>query len=108
MGMPASSLAGIVSTDQISGGAGRVQVKSFLDRAEVQAGLQALGVDSTAAQARVDALSDEEVASLADRIEQMPAGGTDVLGVVLVVFLILLLTDILGLTKVFPFTKPVR
>jgi hypothetical protein len=61
--------------------------------------------------ARVAALSDAEVTSLAGKIDSMPAGG-DALGAVLwlalVIFLVLLITDILGLTKVFPFTRPVR
>ena len=61
-----------------------------------------------AARDRVDALSDEEVAVLADRLDQLPAGGTDVLTVALIVFLVLLLTDILGYTKVFPFTRPAQ
>ena len=108
MGMPVSSTAGIVTTDQIQSGVQRDQVRNFLDRADVQARMQALGVDRESAQARVDALSDEEVAKLADRIEKLPAGGSDVLGVLLLVFVILLITDILGLTKVFPFTRSVR
>jgi hypothetical protein len=38
----------------------------------------------------------------------LPAGGVDLLGAVLIVFLVLLLTDILGYTKVFPFTRPAK
>jgi hypothetical protein len=38
----------------------------------------------------------------------LPAGGTDLLGVLLFVFIVLLITDILGFTKVFPFTKPIQ
>jgi len=108
LGMPASSMAGIVPTDQVYASVKRDQVNDFLDRAEVRAKMQALGVDPGAARARVGALSDDEVAALADRIDQLPAGGTDVLGVVLVVFIILLITDILGVTKVFPFVKPMK
>ena len=108
MAMPASSMAGIVTTDRVYAGVERDQVRNFLERADVQSRMQALGVDSAAARARVDALSDEEVASLADRIEQLPAGGHDVVGVLLVIFIVLLITDILGVTKIFPFTKPIR
>jgi hypothetical protein len=56
--------------------------------------------------ARVAALTDDEAAQLAGRIDSLPAGG--ILGLILLVFIILLVTDILGLTKVFPFTRPVR
>lgn len=107
-GMPLPASAGLVATDQIAASAGRDRVKSFLHRAEVQAQMQALGVNPQAALARVDALSDEEIAALAGRLDQLPAGGTDVLGVALVVFIILLITDILGFTKIFPFTRPVQ
>jgi len=108
MSMPASSLAGIVTTDQVYAGVERNQVRNFLGRADVQARMQGLGVDPAAARARVDALGDDEVAALAGRIDELPAGGHDILGVALLVFLILLITDILGLTKIFPFTRPVR
>ena len=107
-GMPLPASAGIVATDQIAASAGRDRVTSFLDRAEVQAQMQALGVNPQAALARVDALSDDEVASLAGRLDQLPAGGTDIVGALLLVFIILLITDILGFTKIFPFTRPVQ
>jgi hypothetical protein len=106
--LPLPASAGIVTTDQIYASAERDQVKNFLDRAEVRTQMKALGVDAGAVRARVDALTDEEVAALAGRIDQAPAGGSDVLGVLLAVFIILLITDILGLTKVFPFTRAVR
>ena len=108
MSMPVSSLAGIVTTDQVTAGVERGQVRSFLDRDDVRARMQELGVDPAAARVRVDALNDDEVAALTGRIDQLPAGGTDILGVALFVFLVLLITDILGYTKVFPFTKPVQ
>ena len=107
-GMPLPASAGIIATDQVATSAERDRVKSFLDRAEVRERMQALGVSLQAARERVDALSDEEVAALAGRLDQLPAGGTDVLGVALIVFLVLLLTDILGYTKIFPFTRPVQ
>jgi hypothetical protein len=108
LGMPASSFAGIVPTDQVYAGVKRGQVRSFLERAEVRAKMHALGVDPEAARARVDALSDDEVARLAGEIDQLAAGGTDILGALLVVFIVLLITDILGFTKIFPFTRPVK
>lgn len=106
-GMPLPASAGIIATDQVATSAERDRVKSFLDRAEVQAQIQALGVNPQAAAARVNALSDDEIAGLADRIDQLPAGG-DVLTVVVVVFLVLLITDLLGLTHIFPFTKDMK
>lgn len=107
MGLPLPASAGIVTTDQIVAGVERDQIRSFLDRAEVQAQMQTLGVDANSARDRVDALTDDEARDLAARIGELPAGGS-VIGVLFAVFIILLVTDILGLTKVFPFTRAVR
>lgn len=107
-GMPLPATAGLVTTDRALGASERDQVTTFLERGDVRARLQALGVDPEAARARVAALNDDEVASLAGRIEQLPAAGADIVGALLLVFIILLITDILGLTKVFPFTRSVR
>ncbi len=87
--------------------AARARVGDFLARDDVRQALMGQGVDAEAAQARVAALSDTEVAELAGRIDSAPAGG-EVLGLLFTVFVILLVTDILGLTKVFPFTRSVR
>ena len=47
------------------------------------------------------------MAAMSQQLDNAPAGG-DILGVVLTVFFVLLITDILGLTKVFPFTRSIR
>jgi hypothetical protein len=108
LGMPSSSMAGIVTTDEARAGLKRDQVTSFLERSEVRERMQALGVDPDAAHARVAALSDAEVAALADQLDQLPAGGSDVLTAVVVVFLILVILDLLGVTNIFPSTKSMR
>jgi hypothetical protein len=69
--------------------------------------LQQRGVDANAAISRVDAMTDSEVQTVATQLDKLPAGG-DFLGTVVLVFFVLLITDILGLTKIFPFTRPVR
>src|SRR5687767_2410381 len=108
LGMPSSSLASIVSTEEARAGLQRDQVIRVLERSEVRDRMQALGVDADAARARVAALSDDEVASLADQLDQLPAGGSDVLTAIVVVFLILIILDLLGVTNIFPFTKSMR
>lgn len=108
IGMPLPASAGIVATDQIQAGAERDKVRNFLERAEVWSQMEALGVDANAARARVDLLTDREVQNLAGRIDQLPAGGNGALGILFAVFIVLLITDILGLTKVFPFTRSVK
>ena len=97
--------AGIVGTETVVAGAQHGKLAAVVQRADVQARLQAMGADPREIEARVAALSDEEAAQLAARLDELPAGG-DVLGVVLIVFLVLLFTDIMGWTKIFPFTRP--
>jgi hypothetical protein len=87
---------------------GRALLDSTLARADVAAALQARGVSLDAARARVAALSDDEAAQVAAEIDRLPAGGDGVLGTIVFIFVLLLVTDILGLTKVFPFTRAVR
>ncbi|HQV40975.1 MAG TPA: PA2779 family protein [Moraxellaceae bacterium] len=86
---------------------GRVSVNAFLARADVQAELARYGVDPAQAAERVAALSDAEIAVLNQRVGDTAAGGS-VVGAIVFIFVVLLVTDILGLTKVFPFTRSVR
>lgn len=110
-GFPLTAQAGMVATDELttvtSSASERERLSAFLAREDVSQALRGQGVSPAAAAERVQALSDAEVAQLAGRIDQAPAGG-DVLGVLFTVFIILLVTDIMGLTKVFPFTRSVR
>jgi len=100
--------AGMVGTDQVLAGHGdRARALAFLDREDVRNAIEKQGVSATDAKARVAAMTDAEIAQLNQRIDQMPAGG-DVLSIIFTVFIILLITDILGFTKVFPFTRSVR
>lgn len=102
------AFAGIVGTETVIAGAQSGKLAGVVQRADVQARLQAMGVDPREVAARVAALSDEEAAQLAARLEELPAGGSDVLAVALIVFLVLLFTDIMGYTKIFPFTRPAK
>jgi hypothetical protein len=104
--------AALVSTEELlaagNGAADRARVLAFLERAEVREQIAALGVDPTEAAARVAALSDAQVREIAGQLEQLPAGQSAVgavVGAILIIFLILLVTDLLGLTNVFPFVR---
>jgi hypothetical protein len=60
------------------------------------------------AKTRVDSLSDIEAITVANQIEQLPAGSGAIGAVIVasvIVFLVLLITDILGYTDIFPFVK---
>lgn len=107
MGVPLPAYAGIVSTDTVVAGAERERLTSLLERGEVRARLEALGVDPAKAGQRVAALSDAEAAQLAAQLDELPAGG-DLLGAAVLIFLVLLFTDMMGYTKIFPFTRSAR
>ncbi len=108
LGLPLPAQAGMITTDAIVSQGDRGRITSLVERADVQAQLQAHGVSATEVKARVAALTDDEAAEFAARIDSLPAGGVSLLGAIVLIFLVLLLTDILGFTKIFPFTRPVR
>ena len=110
VGFVQTAQAAMIGTEQVaqarSADAARAQLNEAFARADVQARLQALGVDSRDARERVAALTDDEAPRLAGEIDKAPAGG--IIEVILFVFFVLLVTDILGFTKVFPFTRSIR
>jgi hypothetical protein len=104
--------AKMVTTDQVieqsSPSDDRERVRDFLAREDVQDQLALLGVDPDEAASRVDSLSDEEIRQIAGKMDELPAGEGGlgvVVGAILIIFLVLLITDLLGLTDVFPFVK---
>ena len=86
----------------------RATVDAVLAREDVQAAMVARGIDVQEAMLRTRALSDAEIVSLADNLDNLPAGGgtlETILIITLIVFLVLLFTDIAGATDIFPFVK---
>jgi hypothetical protein len=86
----------------------REKVVAFMDRQDVAKYLNAWGVDPVEAKARVAVMTDEEVSTIAGKIDQLPAGGDAVgflVAVAVIVFVVLLITDIIGVTDVFTFIK---
>ena len=86
----------------------REYLKSLISRGDIRKSLLAKGIDPDEAKMRVESLTDSEAIAVADQIEQLPAGGGAIgviIGAALIVFLVLLVTDILGYTDIFPFVK---
>ena len=117
LGLPMPAVhAELVATDRVEatrqgGSSEREFLGSLFDRADVRSALERQGVSADEAKARVNAMSDDEVAQLAARFNSFPAAGSgfeSTLWVGLLVFVILLITDILGFTKVFSFTRPAK
>ena len=82
------------------------QLIDMVNRADVQSKLVSLGVDSNQAIARINGMTDSEIAQLNDEINQAPAGG--VVGAVLTVLAIIAILDLIGVTDVYPFIRPVN
>lgn len=103
--------AAIVSNSQLINQAQQANDKAALlqriGRADVQAQLLSMGVKSADLEKRINNMTQTEVAQLNQQINQLPAGG-DVLGVVVLVFLVFVITDMLGATDVFPFVHPIH
>ena len=99
VGWSASSQAAVIGTAehmQLSQGA-TVDVAEL--RESVQQRLVGLGVTNEDALARVAALSQEELQLLADRMDELPAGG--IVGVLGVLFVVLLVLELVGVTDIF-------
>ncbi|OEU63269.1 MAG: hypothetical protein BA867_06720 [Desulfobacterales bacterium S5133MH16] len=94
--------------DMARGQEARDCLNRIMTREDVQTVFTSYGINPLEAKARLDTLSDTEIIRLYDQIEQLPAGGSD-LGTALiavgVVFIILFITDLLGYTDVFSFTR---
>ena len=89
----------------------RAYLNRFIEREDVQAALIAQGIEPEEVRARLDSLTDAEAVAIADKLDSLPAGGGAVeaiLVIALIVFLVLLFTDIMGYTDIFPFVKPAR
>ncbi|MBC7952646.1 MAG: PA2779 family protein [Rhodospirillaceae bacterium] len=113
--LPVPAQARLISTDAVLAGqetdAERQRVQDFLARADVRQQMQSLGVSADEASSRVAALSDQEIHRIAGQLPDEPAGGDGlgvIIGAAVLIFVILLITDIAGLTKVFPWTRSVR
>ncbi|MDJ0941977.1 MAG: PA2779 family protein [Kiloniellales bacterium] len=106
--------AAMVSTDQVLAESetesDRARVLAFLAREDVRQQITALGVDPDEATRRVQGLSDVEIAKIVDQMDQEPAGQGIVVilvATILIIFLIFIITDLVGATDIFPFINPI-
>jgi hypothetical protein len=89
----------------------RAQVDTFLAREDVKQIMTQYGVDVVEAQKRVASLSNSELTKIANSMDQLPAAGDGIgslVGAAVLIFLVLLVTDILGFTHVYPFVNQQR
>jgi hypothetical protein len=104
--------AAMVGTDEVLGTAEatdqRAELIALIERNDVREQLVEYGVDPADAAMRIQNMTDAEVAQLHGRIDELPAGSSSVLGVALVVFIVFVVTDVIGATDIFPFVHPVK
>lgn len=98
--------AEIVSPATVRAGEGTL--RRFLEQENARQQLRQLGVSTASLDERISRLTDSELARINQGIDSMHAGGTGVLGVVVLIFVIFVITDVIGATDIFPFIHPVR
>lgn len=84
----------------------RAEIKDALDRAEFRAALEKQGVSASEVQERIAMLSPSQVEQLKTQLDTVPAGEGAVgiaVSAAILVFVILLITDLVGETDVFDF-----
>ena len=106
-----STQAAMVSNDLIINhaqhGSAKAELLHTINRSDVKQQLLNMGVTPADIESRINLMTHEEIAQLNQQIDELPAGG-DVLGVLLIIFIIFVITDVIGATDIFPFIKPVN
>jgi hypothetical protein len=107
-----SAQAGMLDTDTlITTGQSQQSIaglQQLLEHEDAQRQLLALGVSPEQVRERVANLSDSELARINQGIDTLNAGGDSVLGVLLIIFIVFVITDVIGATNIFPFIHPVK
>ena len=104
LGFMSSVQAAIVDTGalvQTTRDADLASIRTQLDRAEVRAQFEKMGVSAASIDQRVSALSDSELHTLAQNMQNAPAGGDGLLAVLGVVFVVLLILEVVGVIDIF-------
>ncbi|CAM5226085.1 PA2779 family protein [Alishewanella longhuensis] len=101
--------AGVIGSDQVIASQqqqfNQQQVMSFIDSAEVQTKLLQLGVSPDDAKQRIANMTNEELTAFNNQLNEMPAGG--VVGTIITVLVVVAVLDLMGITNVYPFIRPI-
>lgn len=103
--------AAMIGNEQIinqhSQGQTRDSLQQLLDQQSARQQLQSLGVSPDQIKSRIDSLTDSELARINRHVDTLDAGG-NILGILLVIFIVFVITDVIGATDIFPFIHPVK
>ena len=83
------------------------QILALMDTEQVKQKLISLGVNPEAAKIRVASMTDQERMAFNSQLNDMPAGG-GVAGTIITILLVIAVLDLLGVTDVYPFIRPVN
>ena len=86
----------------------RDHMQELLGQESARQQMQAWGVSPELITARINRLTDAELARINQEADTLKAGGTNVLGVLLIIFIVFVITDVIGATNIFPFIHPVK
>lgn len=102
--------AGVLSSEQVmlqqQHQFSQQQVLAFVNTAEVQQKLVELGVDPEDAKQRIAGMTTAELDALNSQLNDMPAGG--IVGTIITVLVVIAVLDLLGVTDVYPFIRPIN
>jgi hypothetical protein len=103
LGLASTAQAGIVGTSAIVSTArdsDLASIRTQLERADVRAQMEKMGVDGANVDLRLSTLSDGELHDLARQMQNAPAGG-DVLVLIGAVFVVLIILEVVGVIDIF-------
>jgi len=86
----------------------RDNMQELLGQESARQQMQAWGISPELITARINRLTDAELARINQETDTLKAGGTNVLGVLLIIFIVFVITDVIGATNIFPFIHPVK
>ena len=86
----------------------RDHMQELLGQESARQQMQAWGISPELITARINRLTDAELARINQEADTLKAGGTNVLGVLLIIFIVFVITDVIGATNIFPFIHPVK
>jgi len=103
----AAIIANAQLIDQVQQANDKDALLQTINRVDVQEQLLGMGVSTAELENRVNQMTQQEMAQLNQQINELPAGG-DALGIIVLIFIIFVITDVIGATDIFPFIHPVK
>ena len=103
----AAIIANAQLIDQVQLANDKEALLQTINRVDLQEQLLVMGVTTADIESRINQMTQQEIAQLNQQINELPAGG-DVLGIILIIFIVFVITDVIGATDIFPFIHPVK